>query len=110
MENLIQGTDRILTGFIQAVLTFYLFVNSILNIAPLVYRDLGIGASSINIAVSPVALFQKFSLWFSAEWHSDEPRKNSQNKSLSQYNRLNFQVLSALTARNKTPENGGKFK
>lgn len=57
MENNASGNDRILIGFILAVLTFWLFANSMLNIAPLMSRDLGIGANSINIAVSLAALF-----------------------------------------------------
>lgn len=57
MENRLQGNDTILAGFILAVLTFWLFANSMLNIAPLMSRQLGIGANSMNIAVSLAALF-----------------------------------------------------
>lgn len=52
-----QGTDRILFGFILSVLTFWLFANSMMSIASVISRDLGLASSSMNIAVSLAALF-----------------------------------------------------
>ncbi|MBH1960679.1 MAG: MFS transporter [Flavobacteriia bacterium] len=52
-----QGNDRILTGFILAVLTFWLFANSMMNVGPLMGSELGLAANTMNIAVSLAALF-----------------------------------------------------
>lgn len=49
--------DRVLLGFILAVLTFWLFANSMMNMAPTMSRDLGIAINTMNIAVSLAALF-----------------------------------------------------
>lgn len=59
MENKIsnQGNDRILIGFILAVLTFWLFANSMMNIAPTMSNELGVASNTMNIAVSLAALF-----------------------------------------------------
>lgn len=52
-----QGNDRILTGFILAVLTFWLFANSMMNIGPVMGKELSLPSNTINIAVSLAALF-----------------------------------------------------
>lgn len=52
-----QGNDRILTGFILAVLTFWLFANSMMNIGSVMGKELGIASNTVNIAVSLAALF-----------------------------------------------------
>jgi DHA2 family multidrug resistance protein-like MFS transporter len=52
-----QGNDRVLYGIILGVLTFWLFAQTTLNIAPDMGRDLGLGASTMNTAVSLTALF-----------------------------------------------------
>lgn len=52
-----QGNDRLLIGFILSILTFWLFANSMLNISPIIGKDLQIGANTMNIAVSVAALF-----------------------------------------------------
>ncbi len=52
-----QGNDRVLYGIILGVITFWLFAQTTLNIAPAMGRDLGLGASTMNIAVSITALF-----------------------------------------------------
>lgn len=58
MENkAMQGNDRILFGFILSVLTFWLFANSMMNIAPVMSRELGVDSNTMNIAVSLAALF-----------------------------------------------------
>lgn len=46
-----------LFGIILGVLTFWLFAQTTLNIAPDMGRDLGLGASMMNIAVAITALF-----------------------------------------------------
>ncbi len=51
------GNDRILAGFILSVLTFWLFANSMMNIAPTMSKELGVASNTMNIAVSLAALF-----------------------------------------------------
>jgi DHA2 family multidrug resistance protein-like MFS transporter len=51
------GNDRLLIGMILGVLTFWLFAQSTLNIAPDMQRDLGIGAGTMTGAVATAALF-----------------------------------------------------
>src|SRR5437868_14567300 len=51
------GNDRLLFGIILGVITFWLFAQTTLNIAPDMGRDLGLGASTMNTAVSITALF-----------------------------------------------------
>ena len=51
------GNDRLLVGMILGVLTFWLFAQSTLNIAPDMQRDLGIGAGTMTGAVAAAALF-----------------------------------------------------
>ena len=52
-----RGNDRVLYGIIFGVITFWLFAQTTLNIAPAMGRDLGLGASTMNIAVAITALF-----------------------------------------------------
>jgi DHA2 family multidrug resistance protein-like MFS transporter len=52
-----QGNDRILIGIIMGVLTFWLFAQTTLNVAPDMQRDLGLDNASMNIAVAITALF-----------------------------------------------------
>ncbi|MDD2730403.1 MFS transporter [Malikia sp.] len=52
-----QGNDRLLIGLIMGVLTFWLFAQTTLNVAPDMQRDLGLDASMMNIAVAITALF-----------------------------------------------------
>lgn len=51
------GNDRLLVGMILGVLNFWLFAQTMLNIAPSVGADLGARPSVMNIAVSITALF-----------------------------------------------------
>ena len=51
------GNDRLLAGLIMGVVTFWLFAQSALNIAPAMREDLRIGASLMNTAVALAALF-----------------------------------------------------
>lgn len=52
-----RGNDRVLCGIILGVITFWLFAQTTLNIAPDMGRDLGLGASTMNTAVAITALF-----------------------------------------------------
>ncbi|MFC7300587.1 MFS transporter [Cognatiluteimonas weifangensis] len=51
------GNDRLLFGMILGVVTFWLFAQTTLNIAPDMQRDLGIAAGTMNNAVAMAALF-----------------------------------------------------
>lgn len=52
-----RGNDRLLFGIILGVLTFWLFAQTTLNIAPDMGKDLDLGPSTMNIAVAVTALF-----------------------------------------------------
>lgn len=52
-----QGTNRLILGIVLAVITFWLFAQTTLNVAPAMQRDLGITDSASNMAVSITALF-----------------------------------------------------
>lgn len=52
-----QGSDRLIVGIVLAVITFWLFAQTTLNVAPAMRRDLQISESLNNIAVSITALF-----------------------------------------------------
>ena len=51
------GNDRMLGGLIMAVVTFWLFAQSALNIAPAMQEGLGTSTSLMNTAVALAALF-----------------------------------------------------
>ncbi len=52
-----RGNDRLLFGMILGVVTFWLFAQSTLNIAPDMQRDLQVSAGTMNGAVAMAALF-----------------------------------------------------
>ncbi|HET8781123.1 MAG TPA: MFS transporter [Pyrinomonadaceae bacterium] len=52
-----RGTDKLVFGIVLAVITFWLFAQTTLNVAPTMRDDLGISESLTNIAVSITALF-----------------------------------------------------
>src|SRR6185312_636866 len=52
-----QGTDKLILGIVLAVITFWLFAQTTLNIAPVMAKDLKISHSLNNIAVTITALF-----------------------------------------------------
>ncbi|WP_233398537.1 MFS transporter [Luteimonas sp. MC1828] len=56
-ETGFRGNDRLLFGMILGVVTFWLFAQSTLNIAPDMQRDLAISAGTMNNAVAMAALF-----------------------------------------------------
>jgi DHA2 family multidrug resistance protein-like MFS transporter len=52
-----RGTDKLILGIVLAVLNFWLFAQTTLNVAPAMREDLHISDSLTNIAVSITALF-----------------------------------------------------
>lgn len=51
------GSNRTLTGLVLAVLTFWLFAQSALNIGPVMATDTGLPQTTMNTAISLAALF-----------------------------------------------------
>lgn len=51
-----RGTNKLLTGIVFSVLTFWLFAQSFVNIAPQVQADLGISDGILGIGISVTAL------------------------------------------------------
>lgn len=52
-----KGNDKLLLGIVLGVITFWLFAQTTLNVAPAMRADLGIDENWSNIAVSITALF-----------------------------------------------------
>lgn len=52
-----KGTDKLILGIVLAVITFWLFAQTTLNIAPVMQEDLGISHDLNNLAVTITALF-----------------------------------------------------
>ena len=52
-----RGANRLIVGIVLAVITFWLFAQTTLNVAPTMREELGISESLNNIAVSITALF-----------------------------------------------------
>ena len=52
-----QGNDRLLFGMIAGLITFWLFAQTMLNVAPDMRRDLGVASGTMNVAVSLTSLF-----------------------------------------------------
>lgn len=52
-----QGTNRLLVGIVLSVLSFWLFAQSLVNMAPDVQADLGISSGVLTIGISLTALF-----------------------------------------------------
>ncbi|MBB6610914.1 MFS transporter [Pontibacter sp. Tf4] len=52
-----QGTDKLIVGIVLAVITFWLFAQTTLNIAPVMQEELNISHTLNNLAVSITALF-----------------------------------------------------
>ncbi|WHY67089.1 MFS transporter [Neobacillus sp. SuZ13] len=57
MENNYKGTNKLITGIVFGVLTFWLFAQSLVNVVPAVQEDLGISLGTLNIGISLTALF-----------------------------------------------------
>ena len=57
MEARKQGSNKMIIGIVLAVLTFWLFALSMVNIIPAIQADLGISLGTLNIAISITSLF-----------------------------------------------------
>ena len=65
-----RGTNNsLIVGIVLAVVTFWLFAQTTLNVAPTIRADLHISESLSNIAVSITALFSGIFIVV-AGWHS----------------------------------------
>jgi DHA2 family multidrug resistance protein-like MFS transporter len=56
-EDSYRGTEKLILGIVLAVINFWLFAQTTLNIAPAMRQDLQISESLTNTAVSITALF-----------------------------------------------------
>lgn len=52
-----KGTNKLLVGIVLSVLTYWLFAQSLLNMAPAVQTDLGVSSGILNIGISMTGLF-----------------------------------------------------
>ncbi|MFS0656459.1 MFS transporter [Bacillus sp. 179-C3.3 HS] len=57
MEANYKGTDKLITGIVFGVITFWLFAQALVNVVPDVQADLGISPGTLNIGISLTALF-----------------------------------------------------
>ena len=57
METSYKGTNKMITGIVFGVITFWLFAQAMVNVVPAVQKDLGISLGTVNIAISLTALF-----------------------------------------------------
>jgi DHA2 family multidrug resistance protein-like MFS transporter len=57
METNYKGTDKMITGIVFGVITFWLFAQAMVNVVPAVQLDLGVSYGTLNIAISLTALF-----------------------------------------------------
>ena len=57
METSYKGTDKMITGIVFGVITFWLFAQAMVNVVPAVQEDLGVSLGTLNIAISLTALF-----------------------------------------------------
>lgn len=51
------GSDKLIIGIVLGVLTFWLFAQSLVNVAPSIEKSIGIPLESLNFAISLTALF-----------------------------------------------------
>jgi len=51
------GSDKLICGIVLGVITFWLFAQSLVNVAPDVERSIDIPLGSLNLAISLTALF-----------------------------------------------------
>lgn len=57
MGSVYKGTNKMITGIVFGVITFWLFAQAMVNVVPAVQADLGISLGSLNIAISLTSLF-----------------------------------------------------
>src|SRR6476620_5286336 len=52
-----KGTNKLITGIVFGVITFWLFAQAMVNVVPAVQSDVGISLGTLNIAISLTSLF-----------------------------------------------------
>ncbi|QHS21475.1 MFS transporter [Virgibacillus sp. MSP4-1] len=52
-----KGTNKLITGIVFGVITFWLFAQAMVNIVPTVQKDLGVDLGVLNISISLTSLF-----------------------------------------------------
>lgn len=52
-----KGTNKMITGIVFGVITFWLFAQAVVNVVPAVQEDLGVSLGTLNTAISLTALF-----------------------------------------------------
>ena len=57
METSYKGNNRMITGIVFGVLTYWLFSQSLINVMPAVQADMGISLGVLNTAISLTGLF-----------------------------------------------------
>ena len=57
MSTSYKGTNKMITGIVFGVITFWLFAQAMVNIVPAVQSDLGISLDILNVGISLTALF-----------------------------------------------------
>ena len=57
MTTAYKGTNKLITGIVFGVLTFWLFAQAMVNVVPAVQKDLGVSSGTLSIAISLSALF-----------------------------------------------------
>src|SRR6478609_8105643 len=57
METSYKGNNKMLTGIVFGVLTYWLFSQTLLNVMPAVQSDMGISLGVLNTAISLTGLF-----------------------------------------------------
>ncbi len=57
METSFKGNNRMITGIVFGVLTYWLFAQSLINVIPEVQSDMGISLGVLNTAISLTGLF-----------------------------------------------------
>ena len=57
METSYKGNNKMLTGIVFGVLTYWLFSQALINVVPEVQKDMGISLGLLNTAISLTGLF-----------------------------------------------------
>lgn len=57
MNTTYEGTNKMITGIVLGVITFWLFAQSMVNVVPAIQESLHISLNMLNIAISLTALF-----------------------------------------------------
>lgn len=57
MEKSYKGNNKVLTGIVFGVLTFWLFSQSLINVVPMIQKDMDISLGLLNTVISLTGLF-----------------------------------------------------